>query len=361
MLVTPHDRFAGALIGAAVGDALGLPREGLSRRRAQRMFGAPPLRHRFVLGRGMISDDTEHAFMTAQALLASGGCTDAFARSLAWRLRGWLLGVPAGVGLGTLRAIVKLWLGFGPASSGVFSAGNGPAMRAPILGVWAAARELPLNLLGDLVRASTRITHSDPRAEEGALVVALATSWHCRAGEGQLGPGESVCRLAEHVEGEQLRADLAVVADHLTRGSSFHACLADLGLAAGVTGYINHTVPAAIFCAFRWRHDFRTAVEEAISAGGDADTLGAIVGGMCGAAAGLQAIPKTWIDGLCEWPRSTHWMRRLAASLAQSAVPEANAQRPSPVPLFWPGLLVRNPAFTAIVLAHGFRRLLPPY
>ena len=38
------DRIAGLLLGTAVGDALGLPREGLSATRAQRMFG-PEVRH----------------------------------------------------------------------------------------------------------------------------------------------------------------------------------------------------------------------------------------------------------------------------------------------------------------------------
>src|SRR6185436_14806633 len=114
------------LLGCAVGDSIGLPREGLSPRRAQRLFGSGPLTHRLVFGRGMISDDTEHACMTMQALLASNGDVDRFRRSLAWRLRGWLVTLPAGIGWATLRSIVKLWLGF---SGGVSSAGNGPAMR----------------------------------------------------------------------------------------------------------------------------------------------------------------------------------------------------------------------------------------
>jgi ADP-ribosylglycohydrolase len=56
------------LLGAAVGDALGLPSEGLSRQRIKRLFPGP-LRHRFFFGHGMVSDDTEHLFMVAQALL----------------------------------------------------------------------------------------------------------------------------------------------------------------------------------------------------------------------------------------------------------------------------------------------------
>src|SRR5690349_8968013 len=136
-MISRSDRMVGVILGTAVGDAVGLPFEGLSRRRVRRMSGAS-LRHRLVLGRGMASDDTEHTCMAAQALLVSGGDPDGFARSLGWRLRWWLLGLPAGVGKATARAILKLWLGFPPSRSGVRSAGNGPAMRAAVLGVYAA-------------------------------------------------------------------------------------------------------------------------------------------------------------------------------------------------------------------------------
>jgi ADP-ribosylglycohydrolase len=164
------DHFAGALLGTMAGDAVGLPREGLSARRASRLFGGGPIRHRLLFGRGMCSDDTEHACMTGQALLLSGGDPRRFARSLAWRLRGWLLGVPAGVGWATLRAIAKLWLGFPPNRSGVRSAGNGPAMRASVLGLYARDDAH----LAELVAASSRLTHTDPRAEAGAMAVAVA-------------------------------------------------------------------------------------------------------------------------------------------------------------------------------------------
>ena len=126
--------IAGCLVGMAVCDALGLPREGLSPRRASRLFPAADRFH-FLFGRGMFSDDTEHACMTAQALLVSGSDRCRFIRSLGWRLRWWLLGLPFGAGKATLKSCLKLWLGFSPRSSGVWSAGNGPASRAAIIGV----------------------------------------------------------------------------------------------------------------------------------------------------------------------------------------------------------------------------------
>ena len=109
----------GCLLGGAVGDAIGLPHEGLTRRRIALRLGSRPIEHALIFRRGMLSDDTEHTCMTAQALLRAPDDPDAFMRSLAWRLRLWLLGLPASVGLGTLRALIRLWLGWSPARSGV--------------------------------------------------------------------------------------------------------------------------------------------------------------------------------------------------------------------------------------------------
>src|SRR5262249_57827737 len=83
-LVMPDrlDQIAGALLGTAVGDALGLPREGLSPRRAPRLFGERPLRHRFVLGHGIVSDDAAHTCLVGQALLRPPEDPEHFARSL---------------------------------------------------------------------------------------------------------------------------------------------------------------------------------------------------------------------------------------------------------------------------------------
>ena len=128
------DGLIGCLLGTAVGDAIGLPYEGLSKRR-QRLMYPNVNRHNFFFGRGMVSDDTEHTCMVAQALIVSSGDVQRFQKDLAWRLRLWLISLPVGIGSATLRAILKLWLGFRPDRSGVFSAGNCPAMRSAILGV----------------------------------------------------------------------------------------------------------------------------------------------------------------------------------------------------------------------------------
>ncbi len=352
------DEISGTLLGTAVGDALGLPREGLSRRRGLRVYGLEPLRHRFAFGRGMMSDDTEHSTMVAQSLLAAPDDPERFVRSLAWRLRGWLLALPAGVGFGTLRALLKLWVGISPDRSGVYSAGNGPAMRAPIIGVCLQA---DTDGIARFTRASTRLTHTDPRAEQGALAVALAASYGARQLPSDIDAKQFLAWLRERVEGAELLQALAKIEEHLERESVPIVFADDLGLGKGVTGYINHTVPAALFCWLRSPNDFRRAIEDVISLGGDTDTTAAIVGGLAGATVGASQIPEEWILGLFDWPRSVHWLRRLAAELAKQFPEKGAGESKGPVRLFWPGILPRNLIFLVIVLLHGFRRMLPPY
>ena len=62
----------GCLLGTAAGDALGLPYEGMSAARGRRVFPDTD-RHHFLFGRGMVSDDTEHACFIARALIVSKG------------------------------------------------------------------------------------------------------------------------------------------------------------------------------------------------------------------------------------------------------------------------------------------------
>jgi ADP-ribosylglycohydrolase len=351
------DRIHGCLLGLAVGDALGLPREGLSPQRAARLFGTGPLEQRLITGYGLCSDDTEHACMTAQALLASRGDKYRFSRSLAWRLRGWIVALPPGVGLATLRAITKLWLGFPPHLSGVHSAGNGPAMRAPLLGVVA---RMDLEELEGWVRASTVLTHRDPLAEDGAHLVARAAhlaAWR----EGDLDPMQVITRLQSEATTVRFQEALELVRHHLQEASEPGRFAKDLQCEGGVTGFILHTVPAALFCWLRYPKDFRAAVEAVIRLGGDSDTTAAIVGGLAGATLGPSAIPASWSEHLIEWPRNKAHLLELSNRLSRQFPAQVEGALQRPVPLPWPLLLPRNFLFLGIVLGHGLRRLFPPY
>lgn len=318
----------------------------------------------------MMSDDAEHACMTAQALLAAPLDESRFARSLAWRLRGWLAALPAAVGWGTLRAIVRLWLGFSPGRSGVRSAGNGPAMRAPILGACLAYAP---ERIEPMVIASTRLTHRDPRAEAGALAIALAAAHAARSGPDGVDPiallSEIRARIA-HADPivDPLRDALDLAAIDLARGASPMEFVRALGLEHGVSGYMLHTVPAALYCWLASPADVRRCVEAIILLGGDVDSTGAIVGALAGATAGASAIPEEWLGGIADWPRSVSWMRRLGARLAEEPAfgvdgGDGAGRRTGagPLALFWPALPARNLLFLTVALGHGLRRMLPPY
>ncbi|MBK7583859.1 MAG: ADP-ribosylglycohydrolase family protein [Myxococcales bacterium] len=345
MTSTTTEAFAGCLLGTAAGDAVGLPFEGLSRRRVRRWLGAAPIEHRLLFGRGLVSDDTEHACLVAQALLVHGDDPERFARALGWRLKFWLAALPAAVGFATLRGIARLWLGFSPETSGVVSAGNGAAMRAPVIGVWAAD---DVALRRALVRASTRLTHRDQRAEDGARVVAAAAAIAKRSAGHTLNASQIIPQLLCELEDDELGRALEAVPG----AESVERLAEQMGLARGITGYVNHTVPIAIAAWLKHAGCFRTAVEHTVRLGGDTDTTAAIVGALVGTGLGPQAIPAAWLDGIIEYPRSIAWMQRLAERLAT---------RGAPLSSLWPLIPMRNAAFTLIVLALAGRRMLPPY
>jgi ADP-ribosyl-[dinitrogen reductase] hydrolase len=346
--------LTGSMLGTAVGDALGLACEGLSPRRQLKMF--PSLdRYGLLFGTGMISDDTEHTVMVAQSLIESGGDEPHFARNFAWRLKGWLLALPAGVGMATGRAIIKLWLFFPPAYSGVKSAGNGAAMRAAVLGV--AFGDDP-DKLSRLNRISARITHRDDRAEHGALAVAIAA--HLSATSGALlSAKEFVETMAARLPPQsETLASIRAVAASLAAGEPAAAFVAGLGSKNGVSGYMLHTLPAVLHVWLRHQDDYISGVTEMIRLGGDSDTTAAILGGIIGARVGREGIPPHLLHTLRDWPRSTRFIERVAQRLAHARLANTPLRE---VRSFIFASPVRNLFFLGVVLAHGFRRLLPPY
>ncbi|HUF79505.1 MAG TPA: ADP-ribosylglycohydrolase family protein [Burkholderiales bacterium] len=353
--------ITGCILGTAVADAMGLACEGLSRARQARMFPELTGYKLLPFGKGLCSDDTEHTCMLAQSLIETAGCCDAddmarrFASNFGWRLRFWVLGMPAGIGFATLRAIFKLWIGFPARYSGVFSAGNGPAMRVALIGVCYG--DDPPHLRA-LVRAATRITPTDPKAEHGALAVALAA--HLSATGKDIAPAGYLLRLRELLgsEASELPGLVENVAHSVARNESTAEFAAGAGCGQGVSGYILHTVPAALHAWLTHQGDYRGAVTAVVRLGGDSDTAAAIVGAVAGARTGKEGIPAEWLRDLWEWPRTVAWMERLAARLAEHCEQHASG---GAVPLGWLQLLLRNVLFIPLVLAHGFRRLLPPY
>jgi ADP-ribosyl-[dinitrogen reductase] hydrolase len=351
-----RDRLRGVILGTAVGDALGLPAEGISRRRAQKLFKGR-WRHRLLINRGMVSDDTDQTVMVAQSLLAHPDSVDLFTRRLSWCLRWWLLSLPAGVGFATLRSILRLWVGMNPSWSGVYSAGNGPAMRSAPIGAFFAF--VP-DQLDDYLRASTKMTHTDPRALTGAKAVAHLAAWSIRENLTER-PGLkdlSNLLLSMSSQDEEWAHLVDLISTAYRQHHSVDHFAEALGLFKGVTGYVYHTVPVAIYAWYRHFGDFEQTLSAVLNCGGDTDTSGAIAGALAGAVVGKQGIPIDWLEGIFEWPRGLKLLKQIADGLAENV--QLRKAR-SPVRYFWPGIVLRNAFFLAVVLLHGFRRLAPPY
>ena len=144
----------------ALGDSLLLPYENLGRKKALarlNRYHGKEITQSLLPGFGMISDDTEHMVLTAQALLISKNAEN-FEKNLKFALKWWLVSLPPGIGMATLKSCIKMWLGL--KTTGVYSAGNGPVMRVPIIALYFAHDK---NQRNQYIRSSTHLTHTDPK------------------------------------------------------------------------------------------------------------------------------------------------------------------------------------------------------
>ena len=332
------------LLGGALGDSVGLPLEGIRATRIAKLRNLP-LHQSLVAGKGMVSDDTEHAVMTILSLREANGDPESFARKLAGRLRWWLASLPAGVGLATAKAIFRSLIGFPPARSGVWSAGNGPLMRTPVIGVWFADNE---TLRNRFVDASTTMTHRDPRAMECARVIASAAALAAHLG-GSSGIKEIISELGKKIASDEMQIRFSLLKQALLDGDKVSDFANRFTRKAGyVTGFAPDSTAVALYAWLRHRGDFQATVESVILAGGDTDTHAFIAGSIAGIECGVENLPKDWIKGLRDWPINPDSIRSISR--------ESGIRYP-----FWPLSLIRNLVFLAIVLCHGIRRLLPPY
>ncbi|MBI3854537.1 MAG: ADP-ribosylglycohydrolase family protein [Planctomycetes bacterium] len=322
-----RDRLAGVLLGTAVGDALGLVCEGMSAKRIARRFGRLDRYH--LLGRrGYVSDDTEQSALVAQSLARHPADPDRCARAFRRSLLGWFWRLPWGVGLATVRSSFRIMLGL--SRSGVRSAGNGSAMRAAVVGAFFPDDAEKRRTFG---RAIASVTHTDERALQGALFVA-----------------ELVARGPEEARRGVTEPELGAALDRAAELAKRCAPTSEAAEALKTTGYVVHTVPFALYCYLRYGDTPLLALQECIGAGGDTDSIAAILGAWLGALHGEPGLPAHLIAGLNDGPFGPSHLRGLAASLAGAAPPPRYS---------WLRALLRNLALYPVILFHGFRRIFP--
>lgn len=352
-----NNQILGLFLGTAVGDAMGLPRENLSPKRSMKLFGKAIQPSLVVIPKLMrfsvCSDDTEHLWITADALIRCQNSPELFSKFLSCNMKKWFLSFPVGAGKASLKASIKLLLGMAPDKSGVYSAGNGPAMRAPIIGAFFAHNSEKLD---QFLKISTIMTHTDPQVEEGAWVIAQAAALIVRANPQETPIEQFFDLVLSKIHSEQLKQALQLAKDYLIAGQSFEEYLVAMNLDKnGISGYIGHTVPAVIYAWLYYFGDYQKGIEAVILAGGDSDTTAAILGALMGMSVEPKKdIPKEWLDGIYNAPISVQKLMQIS-----DAVVEQNIDK---IPkISWWLQWLRNIALLMIVLLHGFRRLLPPY
>ncbi len=285
-------RFAGCLLGLAVGDALGMPLEGMRatsiRNRVGRVrdFLDAPWR---MLRAGQWTDDTKMMLCHARSIAGRGRVDvhDTAREFLAWFKSGdW-----RGIGGSTYEAMQRLLAGVPPEESGAkgeMAAGNGVAMRIAPVGLIDC---LDLAALHEDARAVAVITHDNPEAVAGGRAVAFAVA---RAARGDLDPATLVDETVAFVGPCELAGRLLLAGRFLAGKMEPAEALARLGTG----GYVVETVASAFFCFLRTPRDFEETVSRAVEGGLDTDTTGAVAGAISGAFNGLEGIPARWREGV---------------------------------------------------------------
>jgi len=277
-----------SLVGLAVGDALGARDEGrLFDPAATPVRAAPPpaVTIRWT-------DDTQMALSVVEVLLARGEIDQdqlagAFARRYEPR---------RGYGAGMHRLLSRLRSGgaWREARFEVFpdgSFGNGSAMRVAPLGAFSADR--PVEVVVEQAARSAEVTHAHPEGVQGAIAIAVCAWLAARSRGGTApGPAQLLGTVRAALSAESAVAQGVRRAEELSPEASLAEAVEALGNGSRVS--CPDTVPLAVWLAGRHLDHYEGAVETAVAAGGDTDTVAAIVGAIVAARLSPAAIPAAW-------------------------------------------------------------------
>ncbi|GIH18837.1 ADP-ribosylglycohydrolase family protein [Rugosimonospora africana] len=307
-----RDRAYGALLGLAVGDALGMPTQYLPRETIAARYGVldgfRPAPDDNVISRGQpaarVTDDTDQAVILGRLLIDGRGRVDQvrFARELRdWHKRMVGAGSADLLGPSTLRALDQLDRGVPPEESGRWGDTNGAAMRIAPAGIAFSVR--PLDELVSRVAQAGRVTHNTGIAIAGAAAVAAAVSAGIDGADlsGALDiavrAAEIGGRLGHYVAGADVASRIAW-ARGLVAGRDPGEALDLIYRLVGAGVATQEAVPAALAICSLFPGDPFAVTRYAASLGGDCDTIAAIAGAVSGAVYGAGRFPATIVEQL---------------------------------------------------------------
>ena len=279
---TQTQHAIGALVGSAVGDALGAPFEFQRGGLYSERFPQPVLAGQGELigggpwSSGEFTDDTHMALALAESLLAHGAldAADLWSRWRAWAGPAKDVGIITRLALS--RAASEGAAAYAHQANGGKSAGNGSLMRNTPVPLFTLRGSLESAIA--LAQSQSRLTHHDRANDEG---VAIHTAM-VRAGvlgEDMFAAMDAAVRALEDSARERWLALL---------DPSWTPAKAEFG-----NGTVWTCLAQAVW-ALRGARDFEQAVRAAVDLGDDADTVGCVAGSLAGARWGVQAIPSRW-------------------------------------------------------------------
>jgi len=307
------DGFRGALLGTAVGDALGMPVEGWSNTSIARKYGAIRKMLPARLGRGTYTDDTQMMIALAESMVR---CREVNAEDIA-NTYVKFCDPRRGYGGGALRALQQInngvsWRESGKGNFPGGSYGNGGAMRIAPIGIVYGSGDV--ERLREVIEAAVYCTHTHPLGIDGAVCQARAIGIVAQvdADSGGLSNNAVLQTLHDAVRTDKFYAALDQVAQLLQRTDvSVKQVLIRLG--HGVAAI--EAVPAALYAFFAHSQSFEEAIVYAVGLGGDTDTIGAMAGALSGAYLGASQIPARWFDALEDGKHGRSYISQLAEQL----------------------------------------------
>ena len=304
--MTLRDRAIGALYGLAIGDALGMPTQLMSRDEVANRYGvidrfrAAEAGHPLAGGlpAGHVTDDTEQALLLARLLVEGHGhiAKGAFARALVeWedgmRARGSL----DLLGPSTKRAVQAVLDGEPLATAGRFGTTNGAAMRVAPVGIIRSWQ--PIDTLVDLVVEASMVTHNTGVAIAGAAAVAAAVSAGIDGAEfaAAVDAALEAARIGATRGYWVAAADVASrirLAIALADPADVDGSLTRIYEIVGTSLATQESIPAAFGLLATFPDDPWRAACAAATLGGDSDTIAALAGAIGGALRGTTAFPR---------------------------------------------------------------------
>ncbi|MFQ6040646.1 MAG: ADP-ribosylglycohydrolase family protein [Candidatus Poribacteria bacterium] len=300
-------KFIGALLGAFVGDALGMPVEGYSAAMISQRYG---VLNEMVFGR--YTDDTQMMIGIAESLVHCKGFNG---EDMAQRFVS-NFDLTRGYGPGAMMAIDKLRAGYSWDKAGgtTFengSYGNGSAMRIAPVGVFYHDNPKQLRKVAYL---SSMITHAHPLGKEGgalqAYAIACALETRSLRENGFLQSIKAFLRDDIDIYHEKIDQIQRLLETDQKPSEVVNT------LGNGITCF--DSIPAAIYSFLSHHESFESAVVYAVNLGGDADTIGAMTGAISGAYHGYEEIPDRWIEKLENGVKGRDYVISLAEQLYET-------------------------------------------